>query len=171
MDDSRRARMYSIFHPILAAGKEESFFTKWGDWFVLTDTIEDQRRPGLLKSKFQKVDTFNLLFQGEFSFQHGEYVALGCKSYYSVNLDTEDTKRSSKGIPHSINLTMNQYRDKLFNPSKPHDIEMQSLRLNKDKKMARFRILKKGLGDLFYKLAVQSDKITCTPLTVNNSYL
>ena len=51
MDDSRRAKMDSIFRPIIAAGKEESFFAKWADWLVLTDTIEDQRRPGLLKSE------------------------------------------------------------------------------------------------------------------------
>ena len=66
---------------------------------------------------------------------------------------------------------MSEYREKLFNPAKVHRIEMQSLRLNKDKKMARFRILKNGLSDLFYKLAVQPDKITCTPLTANNTYL
>ena len=52
VDDSRRAKMESIYRPILAAGKEESFYSKWGDWFVLTETVEDQRRPGLLKSKF-----------------------------------------------------------------------------------------------------------------------
>ena len=114
--------------------------------------------------------TYNVIL-GEFSFQNGEYVALGCKSYYAVNLDTELSKRSSKGIPHSIDLTMSQYREQLFNPTQPHQIEMHSLRLNKDKKMARFKFNKRGLSDLFYKLAVQPDKITCNPLTVNNSYL
>ena len=52
MDDSRRAKMDCIFRPIIAPGKEESFFDQWADWLVLTDTIEDQRKPGLLKSKF-----------------------------------------------------------------------------------------------------------------------
>ena len=51
MNDSRQAKMDSIFRPIIKVGKEESFFGKWADWLVLTDTIEDQRRPGLLKSK------------------------------------------------------------------------------------------------------------------------
>ena len=98
-------------------------------------------------------------------------MALGCKSYFSVNLDTENSKRSSKGIPHSIKLTMDEYRDKLFNSSKPHTVEMQSLRLNTDKKMARFKLIKKGLSDLFYKMSVDADKITCTPVKINNVYL
>ena len=48
---------------------------------------------------------------------------------------------------------------------------MSSLRLTKEKKMARFTSLKKGLSDLFFKLRVSEDKITCTPLTENNVYL
>ena len=66
---------------------------------------------------------------------------------------------------------MDEYRDKLFNPSKPHTVPMQTLRLNKEKKMARFKYNKRGLSDLFYKMSVADDKITCTPLKLNNVYL
>jgi len=50
-------------------------------------------------------------------------------------------------------------------------IDVKSLRLSKERKMARYTIHKKGLSDLFYKMQVADDKITCTPLKVNNEYL
>ena len=66
---------------------------------------------------------------------------------------------------------MSEYRDKLFNPTRKHVIKMQSLRLNKDKKMSRFSVVKTGLSDLFYKNKVADDAITCSPLTFNGTYL
>ena len=49
--DDRRERMKSIFHPMLRSEMIESFYAGWEEWFVLTDKVEDLRRPGLLKSK------------------------------------------------------------------------------------------------------------------------
>ena len=49
--DDRRERMKSIFHPMLRPDKINSFYAGWEEWFVLTDRVEDLRRPGLLKSK------------------------------------------------------------------------------------------------------------------------
>ena len=48
--DDRRERMKSIFHPMLKPDKIDSFYAGWEEWFVLTDRVEDLRRPGLLKS-------------------------------------------------------------------------------------------------------------------------
>jgi len=48
---------------------------------------------------------------------------------------------------------------------------MRSLRLTRDKKMARYSTEKTGLTDLFYKLRVADDAITCTPLELNGSLL
>ena len=115
--------------------------------------------------------TCNILYLGEFQFTNGEYVALCPKSYYVVNYDNDSTKRSSKGIPHNVDVKMRDYREKLFNPAREHKIRLQSLRLNREKKMCRFSIEKKGLSDLYYKMQVQSDQITCTPISVNNTYI
>ena len=49
-DNTRRARIKSMFKPILKEDKVESFFNEWSQWFVLTDLVEDLRKPGLLKS-------------------------------------------------------------------------------------------------------------------------
>lgn len=55
--DDRRERMKSIFHPMLRPDKTKSFYDKWEEWFVLTDKVEDLRRPGLLKSEHYFIKT------------------------------------------------------------------------------------------------------------------
>ena len=49
---NRREKMRAIFEPMLQSSKKESFFNEWDKWFVLTDTIDDLRKPGLLKRMF-----------------------------------------------------------------------------------------------------------------------
>ena len=67
---------------------------------------------------------------------------------------------------------MEEYKHILYNGNvDPHTIELRSLRLSRESKMARYTILRKGLSDLFYKMRVADDKITCTPLTFRNEYL
>ena len=41
--------MRTIFEPMLKIDRKEEFFASWSDWFVLSDKIEDLRKPGLLK--------------------------------------------------------------------------------------------------------------------------
>ena len=36
---------------MIRAGMKDDFFAEWGNWFVLSDKVEDLRRPGLLKCK------------------------------------------------------------------------------------------------------------------------
>ena len=60
--DDRRERMKSIFHPMLRSDKIDSFYNKWEEWFVLTDKVEDLRRPGLLKSEHYFVYTKLMFF-------------------------------------------------------------------------------------------------------------
>ena len=82
-----------------------------------------------------------------------------------------NVKRSSKGIPHSIDLEMDQFRDVLYGDIRGHKIDMKYLRVTRDRKMARLNINKRGLTDLFCKMRVGGDKVTCTPLSLNNVYL
>ena len=67
---------------------------------------------------------------------------------------------------------MDQYREVLFQQNmEPHKVQMSCLRLNADKKMARYRFIKKGLCDLFFKMQVNDDAITCSPLKENGQFL
>ena len=67
---------------------------------------------------------------------------------------------------------MDQYHDELFQTNNErHKVSMTCLRLNSEKNMSRFSFDKKGLSDLFYKLRVADDGITCSPLIENGQYL
>ena len=68
-DDSepRLIKMEKIFFPIVKEGLLDEFKKAWGEWFVLTDLLEDEKRPGLLKE--------------EFCTQNGEIVCLCPKNY------------------------------------------------------------------------------------------
>ena len=48
---TRGDKMRAIFDPMLKDDKKKSFYNEWINWFVLTDRVEDIRKPGLLKSK------------------------------------------------------------------------------------------------------------------------
>ena len=44
--------MLSVILPVIKPGLEEEFLTVWEKWFVTEDTVEDEKCPGKLKSKF-----------------------------------------------------------------------------------------------------------------------
>ena len=62
--------MEAMFFPIVKEGKLDEFKEKWSQWFVLSDTIEDEKKPGILKE--------------EFCTQNGEIVCLSPKNYEIV---------------------------------------------------------------------------------------
>ena len=67
---------------------------------------------------------------------------------------------------------MEKFLQTLLNPTENRDVvEFQSLRQNRNKQMARVSVTKKGLSDIFVKMQVSDDKISCTPLTVNGEFL
>ena len=41
-----------LFDPLVKPDMRESWESSWKDWFVTTNTVQDQRKPGKLKSKF-----------------------------------------------------------------------------------------------------------------------
>ena len=49
-DDSRRANMASVLLPVIKPDKVDEFLMIWDLWFVLDDTVEDEKTPGKLKS-------------------------------------------------------------------------------------------------------------------------
>ena len=51
MDSSRRANMASVLLPVIKPELVDKFIMVWDLWFVLEDTVEDEKFPGKLKSK------------------------------------------------------------------------------------------------------------------------
>ena len=121
-------------------------------------------------------------------------MALRNKMYQGFDNATESTKKSTKGIPSRFNSTMDTWLSALlgmvqknilrsflieiflnqffFDSSFPkQEVEMTSLRLNRKKEMSRMTMKRANLSDIFLKLSVQSDRISCTPLMKNNKYL
>lgn len=49
---SRLEQMKSIFFPMVKPELLDEFKTVWGKFFVLTNTIQDEKKPGLLKTEF-----------------------------------------------------------------------------------------------------------------------
>ena len=95
---------------------------------------------------------------------------MGPKTYHSINLETDEVKMGSKGIPHNEKLKSEQYLEVLFS-NNSHFVTLRSLRLNKNREMARITQIKKGLSDIFFKFRLENDAITCKPLTLNDQYL
>ena len=108
----------------------------------------------------------------EWSTTNGELVALAAKSYMGFDYDAGVSKRGTKGIPHSIKMEMQYFRQVLYQTNEDHHIvSINSLRLNRDRVMCRTNCVKQGLSDIFIKLAVDTDKITCLPLKLNHELI
>ena len=97
-------------------------------------------------------------------------MALSPKCYFSLNMDDGSVKMGTKGVPHSANLQLDMFVNRLYT-GKSFYVELESLRLNKKKEMARIQTRKKCLNDLFVKFHVAHDKVTCSPLKLNGEYL
>ena len=83
-----------------------------------------------------------------------------------------ENKDARKGISKNIPLTIDAFREVLFNETgEKHKIITESLRCDRDKNMTRMRCIKSGLSDLYTKHYVESDGVTCTPLRIKEKYL
>ena len=60
--DDRKEKIRRMFEPMLKIDMKASFFENWHEWFVLSDRVEDLRKPGLLKGKFTVILIICLLF-------------------------------------------------------------------------------------------------------------
>ena len=96
-------------------------------------------------------------------------MALSPKCYFTYDAESEDVKKGTKGVPHSCDLVVKNFLNKLYGQT-DHSVELRSLRILGGK-MSRTIQERKSLSDLFAKFRVSDDRITCTPLTENNRYL
>ena len=60
-DATRREKMEGVFLPIVRPDKMDQFLAQWDQWFVLNDSVEQKRCPGLLKSTFRLI-YYNLYY-------------------------------------------------------------------------------------------------------------
>ena len=108
----------------------------------------------------------------EWETSNGTFVALTSKSYQCYDVDKNEIKKSTKGIPHSFKFSMDTFQRVLLDEEMPRQtVEINSLRRNLQKEMTRQKMEKTCLSDIFVKMQTSSDKISCTPLTVNGEYL
>ena len=74
VDSSRRANMASVLLPVIKQELVDEFIMIWDLWFVLEDTVQDEKFPGKLKSKsvwsFNKFPYFVIKPNGNLEMVH-----------------------------------------------------------------------------------------------------
>ena len=105
----------------------------------------------------------------EFHFFKGEMVALSPKCYYAYDEENNKVKKGTKGVPSNCKLKLQEFKDKLYEDKNTH-VTVRSLR-SVQNHMSRTAQTKKALSSLFCKFHVENDRITCSPLKYNGSYL
>lgn len=80
-----------------------------------------------------------------------------------------EKKMGTKGVPHSSDLQMHQFLAKLYD-HKSTQVPVRGFRMKNDA-LVRMTQHKSALSDLYCKLRVADDKISCSSLTTNNKYM
>ena len=158
--------------PVVKSEKRDDFLQIWEKWFVTENSVEDEKFPGKLKSMIICLIGFNIIFTAEWETRGGTFVALGNKMYQGFDPTSGTIKKSTKGIPHSNQYSMDTWLGVLLDESFPRQsVTINSLRLNQKKEMSRMILQRSSLSDIFLKMNVEPDKITCTPLMKNKKIL
>ena len=86
--------------------------------------------------------------------------------YQGYDPERDSVKKSTKGVPTRNKFKMKLFQSVLLDETTPRQkVTINSLRLNRNKEMTRMQMEKSSLSDVFVKLQVLADKITCVPLT------
>ena len=89
--------------------------------------------------------------------------------YQGYDPEKDSIKKSTKGVPHRNKFKMRLFQSVLLDETTPRQrVTINSLRLNRNKEMTRMRMEKSSLSDIFVKLQVLADKISCAPLVDKN---
>ena len=97
---------------------------------------------------------------------------MSSKCYFAYNDEENDIKKGNKGVPfaEAQKLTLEQFQNCLNDDVIPSVIARGLLK-NKKQQIEYYENSKKGLNPIFKKFRVQSDKISCLPLTQNGKVL
>ena len=154
----RLSQMSAIFLPIVKKELLEEFKKEWVNWLCLSNTVEEEKRPGTLKVEFMTTN--------------GQMICLCPKSYRAHCQTKDESKIGKKGIPLWFDLKLKDYYDCLYNDEAEKSVaEVCSLRLDKEKKMSRTSLRKVGLTAIHAKRAVLNDRITTEPLRENGKFI
>ena len=89
--------------------------------------------------------------------------------YQGYDPKTDSVKKSTKGVPTRNKFKTALFQSVLLDEKTPRQkVTINSLRLTRDKEMCRMKMEKSSLSDIFVKMQVLADKITCTPLRDRN---
>ena len=92
--------------------------------------------------------------------------------YQCYDAENDIIKKSTKGVPHRNEFSMKLFQDVLLDETTPRQtVKINSLRRNRDKEMSRMSVEKASLSDVFVKMQVAEDKISCSPLKLNGKYV
>lgn len=123
-------------------------------WFA-DETPRQQKWPGYLKS--------------EFATKNGTMCALSSKCYLVT--DGKRFKKSTKGTPRHINLTLNAYENALFGGEIPTATFGQLVRDRKVGGAVTKTTSKKAINPLYLKMRVSGNLVDVSPFKQNNKYV
>ena len=108
----------------------------------------------------------------EFAFRQGRFIALSPKTYTAIDSVTNSVKAGLKGVAHTEakNITIDDFTSCLYDDVVPN-VTSRELRKNNKQQMIYYETDKRGLNPVFKKFRVQSDRISCLPLTKNGKVL
>ena len=89
------------------------------------------------------------------------YFSLAPKTYFALDQDTEDVKRSSKGVQKRFRLTYDDYKKVLYE-DEIAQAENISIRVFRNE-MSTVEVKKNGLQNKLIKGFVYADKISVSP--------
>ena len=139
--------------------REEYFRDIKPKWFVLDETPEQQREPGLLKT--------------EFSTTNGSAVMLTPKCYHLLDNQTQELKLASKGIStKNVEIEHNDFLLALYQNKKKVVTECKMQFNQSEWTMETLKMKKNALNTNFTKLRLNSDNVTISPLyTIKNDLI
>ena len=94
------------------------------------------------------------------------------KTYHAINTATKEIKAGLKGVKgaEAKNITLDDFLKCLYDDVVPMVVS-RDLRKNKNQQIEYYENEKRWLNPVFKKFRVQSDRITCLPLTKSGKIL
>lgn len=85
------------------------------------------------------------------------------KAYYAIDFDTQEYKRSSKGVQHRIALSYEDFKSVVY---ENREMEVQNVSIRSfNNQMSTVKQKKTGLRNVFVKSFVENDCVTIKPFT------
>jgi len=132
------------------------------DWFVVDDSLEQKRRPGLIKSEFRSL--------------HGSFVGVCPKAYIvqeeNSKRERTEKKYSSKGVSKHADLEKQIFLKAIYEPNQTERGTFSQFKFDRTTTtMQTIEQNKRLLNSLYTKLFVEADLISISPLSKEGEYL